>query len=37
MAEQAPALLILNPYQARTAAAVFDRLFPADEHGPRAA
>ncbi len=31
-----PALLSLNPYEARTVAAVFERLFPADEHGPGA-
>jgi gluconate 2-dehydrogenase alpha chain len=30
------ALIALNPYEARTAAAVFERLFPADEHGPGA-
>ena len=36
MAEQSPALLTLNPYEARTAAAAFERLFPADEHGPGA-
>ena len=35
--EQAPALLTLNPYEARTAAAIFERLFPADENGPGAA
>ncbi len=29
-------LVILNPHEARTAAAVFERLFPADEHGPGA-
>ena len=34
--EPAFALLALNPHQARTAAAVFERLFPADEHGPGA-
>src|SRR5438552_5877408 len=32
MAELPPALISLNPYEARTAAAVFERLFPADEH-----
>src|SRR5919199_1765543 len=30
------ALLTLTPYEARTAAAVFERLFPTDEHGPGA-
>jgi gluconate 2-dehydrogenase alpha chain len=30
------ALLALNPYEARTAAAIFERLFPADENGPGA-
>jgi gluconate 2-dehydrogenase alpha chain len=30
-------LLALNSHEARTAAAVFERLFPADEHGPGAA
>ncbi len=30
------ALLSLNPYEARTAAALFDRLFPADENSPGA-
>ncbi len=28
-----PALMSLNPYEGRTAAAVFERLFPVDEHG----
>jgi gluconate 2-dehydrogenase alpha chain len=32
-----PALVALNPYEARTAAAIFERMFPADEHGPGAA
>jgi gluconate 2-dehydrogenase alpha chain len=32
----ADALISLNPYQARTLAAVFDRLFPADEHSASA-
>jgi gluconate 2-dehydrogenase alpha chain len=36
MEEKTSALLVLNPYEARTAAAVFERLFPADEHGPGA-
>jgi gluconate 2-dehydrogenase alpha chain len=36
MAGQTPALLVLTPYEARTAAAIFERLFPADEHGPGA-
>src|SRR6059058_5252312 len=31
-----PGLIALNPYEARTAAAVFERLFPADESGPGA-
>lgn len=30
------ALISLNPYEARTAAAIFERLFPADEKGPGA-
>src|SRR5829696_4046779 len=29
-------MISLSPYEARTAAAVFERLFPADEHGPGA-
>src|SRR3712207_7526315 len=33
MEEKVPALLALNPHEARTAAALFERLFPADEHG----
>src|SRR5919112_1150996 len=36
MEERTPALLVLNSYEARTAAAIFERLFPADEHGPGA-
>jgi len=36
MEERTPALLTLTPYEARTASAVFDRLFPADENGPGA-
>jgi gluconate 2-dehydrogenase alpha chain len=36
MAGQTSALLVLTPYEARTAAAVFERLFPADENGPGA-
>ena len=36
MAELPEALLSLNPYEARTAAAIFERLFPADAHGPGA-
>ena len=32
-----PATTSLSRYEARTAAAVFERLFPADEHGPGAA
>ena len=31
-----PALISLNADEARTAAAVFERLFPADENGPGA-
>jgi hypothetical protein len=34
--EQTPALITLNSYEARTAAAVFDRLFPAAQNGPGA-
>jgi gluconate 2-dehydrogenase alpha chain len=34
--EQTPALLVLNPYEARTGAALFERLFPVDENGPGA-
>src|SRR5215210_2125159 len=30
------ALLALNPYEARTAGAIFERMFPADENGPGA-
>src|SRR4051812_32666161 len=36
MAELPAALIALNPYEARTAAAIFERLFPADAHGPGA-
>jgi gluconate 2-dehydrogenase alpha chain len=36
MEGRAPALTTLNSHEARTAAAVFERLFPADEHGPGA-
>src|ERR671929_2449071 len=36
MAEQPTALISLNPYEARTAAAIFERLFPPDEQGPGA-
>ena len=36
MEERPPTLTTLNPHEARTAAAVFERLFPADEHGPGA-
>src|SRR5215203_1171858 len=32
MAELPAALIALNPYEARTAAAIFDRLFPADAY-----
>ncbi len=31
------ALISLNSYEARTAVAIFERLFPADEHAPGAA
>src|ERR671932_2552610 len=34
--EQTSALIALNPYDGRTAAAIFERLFPADENGPGA-
>ncbi|MFL5732103.1 MAG: gluconate 2-dehydrogenase subunit 3 family protein [Chloroflexia bacterium] len=34
--QQPAAMVALNPYEARTAAAIFERLFPADEHGPGA-
>src|SRR5919199_5542773 len=36
MEEKTRALLVLTPYEARTAAAIFERLFPADEHSPGA-
>jgi gluconate 2-dehydrogenase alpha chain len=36
MREQPPALITLNPYEARTAAALFEHMFPADAHGPGA-
>ena len=36
MEERAPALLALNPHDGRTAAALFERIFPADENGPGA-
>src|ERR687893_2539362 len=36
MERQASALLVLTPYEARTVAAAFERLFPADESGPGA-
>src|SRR5918997_5262616 len=36
MEGQKQALLVLTPYEARVAAAVFERLFPADENGPGA-
>src|SRR5919112_1411616 len=36
MERQTSALLVLTPYEARTAAAVFERLFPSDEDGPGA-
>ena len=34
--EQTSALIALNPYDGRTAAAIFERLFPTDENGPGA-
>jgi gluconate 2-dehydrogenase alpha chain len=34
--EQRSALIVLNPREARTAAAIFERFFPADENGPGA-
>src|SRR5215208_3225789 len=36
MERRTTSLLVLTPYEARTAAAVFDRLFPSDENGPGA-
>jgi gluconate 2-dehydrogenase alpha chain len=36
MEERTPALLTLSPYEARTLAVIFERLFPADEFGPGA-
>jgi gluconate 2-dehydrogenase alpha chain len=36
MEERTPALVTLNPHEARTAAAIFERLFPADDRGPGA-
>jgi len=36
MEEREPGLLALNPYEARTAATLFERLFPADEQDPGA-
>src|SRR5215216_4602895 len=36
MERRTSTLLILTPYEARTAAAVFERLFPTDEHAPGA-
>ena len=36
MEGRSTALMTLNPREARTAAAVFERLFPADQHGPGA-
>ena len=32
--EQRLPIISLNPYEARIAAAIFERLFPADENGP---
>lgn len=36
LVEQPAPLIALNPYEARIAAAIFERLFPADEQGPGA-
>src|ERR687890_1205777 len=36
MERQTSTLLVLTPYEARTAAAVFERLFPTDENNPGA-
>src|SRR5215212_7145442 len=36
MERQTSALLVLTPYEARTVAAVLERLFPSDENGPGA-
>jgi len=36
MERRTSALLVLTPYEARTATAIFERLFPGDEHGPGA-
>jgi gluconate 2-dehydrogenase alpha chain len=36
MEQPTPALVSLNDHEARTAVALFDRIFPADEHGPSA-
>jgi gluconate 2-dehydrogenase alpha chain len=36
MEQPKPALVTLNNHEARTAVALFDRLFPANEHGPGA-
>ena len=36
MTDLPEALLSLTPYEARTAAAIFERLFPADAHSPGA-
>ena len=36
MERQTPTLLVLTPYEARTAAAVFERLFPTNENSPGA-
>src|SRR5215208_6122914 len=36
MERQTSTLLVLTPYEARTAAAVFERLFPTDENSPGA-
>jgi hypothetical protein len=34
--ERPSGLLSLNPHEARTAEAIFERIFPADENAPRA-
>src|SRR5919199_910773 len=36
MAGERSALFVLTPYEARTAGAIFERLFPPGEHGPGA-
>ena len=34
--DQRSAVIVLSPREARTAAAIFERFFPADENGPGA-